>query len=295
MKIRMPRFSNFRRNTTALLLLKVPEVRVGIAIVAIYTALAILAPFIAPYDPFATDPTRILQPPSPSHLLGTDEMGRDLLTLNLYAIRPSLIVGVTAALMATVLGLLLGVVAGYFGGLIDEAISRTTDFLIALPQVVLMVIIAALTSPNIATTVLIISLLSWPSIARVIRSATLYIKELPFVEAARALGASSARIVFVHIVPQLVPLTVANMVLSIPNAILSYAALVFLGAGDVSEISWGTILHFAYSSGALIAGKWWYFVPPGANLAIITLGFMLIGQGMQRVLNPRFREEANLG
>lgn len=290
MKLRRQKSRNSNNIFTQLVFI-VTEVKIGIAIVIAYTIIAIITPYIAPYDPLETDPLKILNPPNLQHLLGTDEMGRDLLTLNLYAIRPSLVVGLSAAIMATILGLFIGILSGYFRGFLDEILMKLADFLIALPQIVLMVVIAAIISSSIYSTIVIIAILTWPPIARVIRSAVLYIKELPFIEAIKALGSGDKRILFKHIIPQLLPLAIANTVLSTPNAILSYTALVFLGAGDLSEISWGTILHNAYVSGALAAGKWWYFLPPGVFLSLLVVALMLMGYGLEKILNPRLREE----
>jgi len=267
------------------------DMKAGLAITALFVVLALTAPYIAPYGVYDTDTSSILKPPSIKHLLGTDEMGRDLLSLNLYALKSTLLVGLLSAILASIIGLLMGIISGYYNGLIDWVISRVVDFLIAIPAIVLMIVIGSIFASGILSVILIIALLSWAPIARVIRSIVLSVKELPFVQAAKALGASDLRIIRKHIFPSVIPMTLALTILSIPNAIFSYAALVFMGVGSVEELNLGTILYYAYVSGSLASGKWWYFIPPGFLLVMLSLALMMTGRALERELNPRLKGE----
>ncbi|AFK51629.1 peptide ABC transporter, permease protein [Thermogladius calderae 1633] len=268
--------------------------RVGLAVILAYVALAILAPFISPYSPYETDINSILQPPSPQHLFGTDDAGRDLFTENMYAISTSLIVGLFATLVTILVGTVVGLVSGYYGGVVDEVLMRITDFLLIVPPVMLMIVIGSLLGSSLLNIILVIGLLNWSPIARVIRSMVLTVKEWPFVEASRSMGAVDRLIMFKHIFPIVAPVVFANSMLSVANAIFSHAALVFLGVGNINDISWGTILHFAYTSGSFTAGYWWYFTPPGLMLLGLVLGFMLLGVGLEEVYNPKLRSSISV-
>jgi peptide/nickel transport system permease protein len=176
--------------------------------------------------------------------------------LNIYGSRISLIVGFAAAAVSVILVLLIGIISGYMGGLIDEVLMRITDFFLVIPTLVLMIIIAAIIGPSLINVIFVISLLSWPPTARMVRSMVLSIKEWPFIESAKASNAGRLYIMFVHVLPNIIPIVFANATLAIADAIFSQASLVFLGVGDVTDISWGEILHYAVSSGALSAGDW---------------------------------------
>jgi len=261
----------------------------GLIIIIFFVLMAITAPFVAPYNPNQTNPNLFLTPPSSSHLFGTNEIGQDLFSRNLYGAQISLIVGFSAAIVTVFVGLIIGLVSGYFGGIIDEILMRITDFFLVIPAIVFMIIISALVGPSLLNVIMVIGLLSWSPTARIVRSMVLSIKEWPFIESARANGAGHLYIMFRHIVPNVIPIVFANMTLAISNAIFSQAALVFLGVGDVNDISWGNILHFALSSGAISAGDWWYVVPPGLFIILLILGFVLVGYSLEEILNPRLR------
>jgi len=262
---------------------------VGLAILLVLVFMALLAPVISPYKPTQIDPTAILQPPSAKHLLGTNEVGEDILSLIIWGSRISLLVGFLATFVAVLVGTAVGVVAGYMGGLTDEALMRITDFFLVIPAVVLAIVVAAVLGNTLLNVILIIGLLSWPSTARVVRSATLVYKQMPFVEASKCAGAGTAYILRKHILPNVLPLVYANTSLTIANSIFTQAALVFLGVGDINDISWGQILHFAYASGAITAGDYWYAVPPGLMIVVAVLGFALTGYALDEVLNPKLK------
>jgi len=263
---------------------------VGLCIILFFILLSLLAPYITPYDPEKTNPMEYLTPPNGKHWFGTNEVGQDLFSLNIYGARISLIVGFLAAGVAITIGVIVGLISGYFGGWIDEILMRITDFFLVVPALVLMIIVAALLGPSLINVIMVIGVLSWSSTARIVRSMVLSIKEWPFVEAARAIGGGDFYIIFKHILPNTMPVVYANAALAISNAIFSQAALVFLGVGNVSDISWGSILHYAFASGALSIGAWWYFVPPGLFILLLIYGFILIGYSLEEILNPRLRK-----
>lgn len=261
----------------------------GLVIIVVFVALAVLAPYITFHDPYETNPSKCFLPPNSDYWFGTDEVGHDLFAMNIYGTRISLIVGFMAALVAVTVGTAIGITSGYFGGSIDEVLMRITDFFLVIPPLVLMIIVGALLGPSLINVILIIGLLSWSPTARVVRSMALSIKEWPFVEAARAVGCSDTRIIIQHILPNVMPVVWANMVLSVSTAIFSHAAMVFLGVGNVNDLSWGMILHYAFTSGALTSGMWWYFIPPGVFIMLLTFAFVLVGFSLEEILNPRLR------
>jgi peptide/nickel transport system permease protein len=263
-----------------------PAAAVGAAIVGIAVLVALLAPYIAPYGlhqkvgpPF--------EAPSLSHLLGTDDIGQDVLTLLMWGARTSLLVGFAAALIAVAVGGGIGLIAGYYGRFLDTVLMRTTDYFLALPVVPLMIVVAAIWGASTGTIILIIGLLSWQSTARVIRSQVLTLRERQYILRARAVGLSNVRIVARHILPQVVPLLVALTALTIGGAIFAEAALAFLGLADPTVVSWGQMIALAFERGAITSGAWWAIVPPGVAIAIVVLGFSLIGRALEDYFNPR--------
>ncbi|PUA32267.1 MAG: peptide ABC transporter permease [Zestosphaera tikiterensis] len=261
----------------------------GLIIIVVYVIIAILAPYITFHNPSETNPSKVFLPPNKDYWFGTNEVGQDLYALNIYGTRISLIVGFLAALVATFIGTTIGLVSGYYGGLLDEILMRTTDFFLVIPPLVLMIVVGAILGPSMTNAILIIGMLSWSPTARVVRSMTLSVKERPFIESAKAIGASDFTIIFKHILPNVMPAIWANMTLAVSTAIFSYAAMIFLGVGDVNDVSWGMILHYAFTSGALSAGMWWYFVPPGLFIVLLTFAFVLVGYSLEELFNPKLR------
>lgn len=252
--------------------------------------MAILAPFLAPYDP--REPVRvtiddIYAPPSAEHPLGTDDAGKDVLTNFLYGARVSLIVGFFASFISIVIGGTIGIVAGYYGGRVENVLMRFTDIMLVIPDFPLIVLLVALTRPSIFNIILVIGLLGWTGSARLVRSQTLSVKQRKFVLRARAIGAGNAHIIRHHILPLVLPLIVVNTVLVISLAILNESALSFLGLSDPTAISWGQMLNFAFTRGAMSARAWWALVVPGLGIVWLVLGCTLLGQGLEQVLNPR--------
>lgn len=278
---------------------------VGLGLLVFFAVLAVIAPYIAPYNPYDVKSIGVAPPMAPPYwvryldpsipessvfgILGSDEVGRDLFSQVIYGTRISLLIGVLAALLATFLGALIGLFSGYIGGVVDEVLMRITDFFLVLPGLPLIIVLTAVLGPNVFNIILVIGVISWPSIARVIRSQVLAVKEYQYIEAAKAIGASPGRIMFIHVLPNVAPLIYVNIALNVANAILIEAGLSFLGLGDPNNISWGTILFFAEQSQAIIKGAWWYVVPPGLCILLVSLAFILIGHSLDEILNPKLR------
>lgn len=262
---------------------------IGLIIVLFFTFIAVLAPLISPYNPNMTNPSLFLAPPSRLHLLGTNTLGQDLFSRDIFGAQISLLVGVSAGAVAIVIGLLAGLVSGYIGGLVDEVVMRIVDFFIVIPALVFMIIIAALLGPSLVNVIMVIGLLSWAPTARIIRSMVLSIREWPFVESAKANNAGSFYIMFRHIFPNVTSVLYGNAMLAISSAIFTQAALVFLGVGNVTSISWGGIIRDAYTSGALTAGDISYVLPPGVFIFILIFGFIMLGFAVEEIMNPRLR------
>ncbi len=263
---------------------------IGLAILTIYIAIAILAPVIAPYDPKARIGSP-MEPPSPKHLLGTDELGRDILSLVIYGTRISLLVGVLAATITMIIGTLIGILAGYFGKFIDDILMRITDLFLVIPGLPLIIVLAVVLGPSIWNIILVIALISWPTTARLVRSETLSLKERMFVNASRVAGASDFYILAKHIIPNVLPIISATMVLNVVNAIILEAGLSFLGLGDPTHISWGTMLYFANRQGAFLSDNPMYIIAPGLALVGIGLAFVFISYALDEVVNPKLRRE----
>lgn len=270
----------------------------GAFLVIVAILVASFAPYLTPYDPSETirdanGRGMTFAPPSLHGPLGTDDAGRDVWTQLLYGARISLTVGFLAGFLSMAVGSLLGIFAGYFGGPVDTFLMRTTDVLLVIPDLPLMLVLVAtlrqldLRVSPLVILILVIGLLYWTSTARLIRSQVLSIKERQFVARARAIGAGHWHIIRKHIVPQVMPLVVANTVLILSTAILVESGLAFLGLGDPTKPSWGTMLNFAFDRSAISNGAWWFYLPPGLAIVWVTLGCVLLGNVLEEILNPR--------
>jgi peptide/nickel transport system permease protein len=263
---------------------------VGLWMLVTITLIAILAPVIAPYDPsVGTDAGigDIYNSPSAVHWLGTDDAGDDVLTNFIYGARVSLIVGFFAAFISIVIGGVLGIVAGFFGGRTENLLMRFTDIMLVIPDLPLIIVIVALSKPSLFNIIFVIGLLGWTTTARVVRSQTLAVKSRKFVLRARAIGAGKTHIIRHHILPLVMPILVVQAVLVVSLAVLNESALSFLGLGDPTALSWGQMLNYAFERGAMSTGAWWALVVPGFGIVWVVLGLTLLGQGLEQVLNPR--------
>lgn len=223
-------------------------------------------------------------------LMGTDELRRDLATGILWAAPVALFIGLTVSIASILIGLVYGVVAGYKGKRTDEGLMRVNDVFYSLPTLPLLVILSVTVGRSIFLITGFLVIFGWVGMAKISRSLALQIKNLQYVEAAKLMGQSDAKIIFRHIVPQLLPLTFASIAIAVPGAILGEAALSFLGLGDPSIPTWGQILHDANSAGAAVRGLWWWIVPPGIMIALTGLAFALIGNALDAIVNPRPRK-----
>ena len=265
-----------------------PSAAVGAATLLLVMIAAVLAPVLAPYD-LHEQVGPVFGHPSWSHPLGLDDGGIDMVTLLMWGARISLVVGFAATFVSMVIGGTIGVAAGYFGGKVDTVLMRITDYFLVIPDVPLMIIVAAIWGPSLFHIVIVIGILLWTSTARVIRAQVKSVRERVYVKRARSLGASHARVVFRHVLPQVAPLLIANTVLTIAVAIFDETALSFLGLGDPSRISLGKVIENAFQRAAISTGAWWAIVPPGALVAVIILGCSLLGGTIEDALNPRLR------
>lgn len=264
----------------------------GLAILIFFVFISVFAEVLAPYPvgPKEGDRKAVLKPPSAKYFLGTDELGRDLLSILLQGGRVSLTIGLMATLVTAIIGTLIGVSAGYFGGRTEEMLMRFTDLLLVIPGLPLMIVLASILGATYWNMILVIGIRGWTGTARVLRAQVLSLKEKPFIESARAIGSSDVRIIGRHILPNVLPLIVAQMVLRIGSSILSASSLSFLGLGDPTHLSWGMTLHYAFSVGSLFSNFYWYLVPPGVCIALVVLAFTFIGYAFDQIVNPRLRE-----
>jgi peptide/nickel transport system permease protein len=260
----------------------------SLAIFGLMTIACLVAPLIAPYEFDAIDLESVREPPSLTHWMGTDDLGRDLLTRVLYGGRVSILIGLLAAGLGTGLGVLIGSIAGYYGGWLEGLLMRLTDVAFAIPTLPLLIVLASYTEAAIVSMALIIAFLSWMTTARVVRGEVLSIKEMTFVEAARGLGAGHARILGRHILPNVVGPIVVGATLAVGNAIILESSLSFLGLGVQPPVpTWGNMLMDAQ---ATMATKPWLTIFPGLAILIVVLAVNFIGDGLQDALDPTARE-----
>jgi peptide/nickel transport system permease protein len=265
-----------------------PAAVIGVSILFVITFCAVLAPVIAPYG-LHTQVGPVFGHPSWKHPVGLDDGGIDMVTLLMWGARISLVVGFAATFVSMAIGGTVGVLAGYFGGKVDTILMRITDYFLVIPDVPLMIVVAAIWGPSLFHIVIVIGILLWTGTARVIRAQVKSVRERVYVKRARALGAGHIRIVVRHVLPQVAPLLIANTVLTVAVAIFDETALSFLGLGDPSRTSLGKVIENAFDRAAISSGAWWAIVPPGALVALIILGCSLVGGSMEDALNPRLR------
>ena len=269
---------------------------IGLLILLAFVAMAISAPFLEGAgvlrDPTAIDTSHRYLQPSFSYLLGTDQLGRDVLSRMWFGSQVTLVIGVLASVVSMGLGTLVGLISGYYGGWLDEVLMRTTDFFLVLPTLVLALVFAVVLPPpgvSLWKLIFVIGISLWASTARLVRAQVLSLKERQFVERARAVGAGKMRIVFVHIFPNAFTLVFAEAILTVAVAILSESFLSFIHLGPAESITWGKILEEAQAHSALQQGLYWWVVAPGLFIVAIVLGFTLLGFALDEIVNPRLR------
>jgi peptide/nickel transport system permease protein len=272
----------FRRNRTGM---------VGLVLLVGFVLVALLAPVLASSDGLqVTQATGgVLEPPSAHFLLGTDDSGRSVLTMLIWGSRISLLVGLLATLISMVIGTFVGLMSGFFEGWPAAVLFRLTEWFLVLPFLPLAIVLATVLGRSLLNIAVVIGVTSWPGTALLIRSQTLSIKERPYLERARVLGAGRRQQITRHVLPNVMPMVFANTTLTVAIAILAETTLSFLGLGDPTRVSWGSMLESAFAIGAMTTGAWWYIVPPGVCVVLVVMSFTLVGQALEEVLNPRLR------
>ncbi|HTK07267.1 MAG TPA: ABC transporter permease [Ktedonobacteraceae bacterium] len=266
------------------------KVATGSAIVGFFIVVGLIGPFFMTIDPEATSHL-FLTPPAPAHLLGTTVVGEDIFSQLVYGTRTSVFWGLGTGILVTVLSVLVGLVGGYFGGVVDDLLTLLTNISLVLPALPLAIVLAAYFPRGPLTISLVIVCTNWAWQARVLRSQTLSMRSREFVTAARLSGENVWRIIFFEIFPNEIGLVVAGFVSTTIYVVLTWASLEFLGLGDGTIPSWGGILYWAQQAGALGGGLWWWFVPPGACIAVLGAGLSLINFGIDEIADPRLHVE----
>ncbi|HEX7127850.1 MAG TPA: nickel transporter permease [Thermodesulfobacteriota bacterium] len=260
---------------------------VGLAVIGLLLVIGLLAPVVAPYSYYDTSLGNRIQPPSAAHWLGTDDLGRDVLSRIVYGARISLLIGVLSVGISLAIGLPLGAVAGYAGGLVDSVIMRVMDVMLAFPSFLLAVMIAGILGPSLANAMIAIGVVQVPRYVRILRASVLSVKAEPFVEAASALGAPSGRILVRHVVPNCLAPLIVQSTLGVASAILEAAGLSFLGLGaQPPSPEWGAMLA---SGRNLLQVAPWVVTYPGIAILVAVLGFNLFGDGLRDALDPRLK------
>jgi peptide/nickel transport system permease protein len=260
----------------------------GLALVAGLFVVSIFSPWLAPYDPNSLDLKQVLMAPSSAHLLGTDTLGRDVLSRIIYGSRVSLKVGFVAVGLATIIGLLVGVLAGYYGGWVDSILMRLVDLMLCFPTFFLILAVIAILEPSIWVIMAVIGLTSWMGVARLVRAEFLSLREREFVAAARALGASDVRLILRHMLPNALAPVMVSATLGVAGAILTESALSFLGLGvQPPTPSWGNILTAGKDN---IEIAWWLSVFPGLAILVTVMSYNLLGEGIREAIDPRLQE-----
>jgi peptide/nickel transport system permease protein len=266
-----------------------PTAMAGLAILVAVTVLALAAPlFIHASDLNVINASGAsLAPPSARFPLGTDQAGRSVLALLIWGTRSSLAIGVIATVLTMILGSGIGLLAGHYGGLAGRALMAVTDWFIALPSLPLAMSLAAALGQGDASITIAIAVTSWPGTARLIRAQTLAVEARPFIERAKALGARDGQLLARQVLPNVAPFILVSATLTIASAILSETTLAFLGLGNPTDVSWGSMINQAFTQGAITSGAWWYVLPPGLAILVVVLGFTLVGRAAENILNPR--------
>jgi peptide/nickel transport system permease protein len=273
------------------LLLRNPKSRVGLTMVGFMILVALIAPLISVSDPTGFDLYAAHQAPSWHHLFGTTDQGSDIFSQVVLGARRSLILGATAALLATALATVLGILAAYSGGIVDEVVNFLTNVFLVIPTIPLLIVISGyLKARGMMTMILVLGLTLWAFEARVLRGQALSLKNRDFVQAAKVAGESTWRIVFGELIPNMISRIAAAFVLVFYIALLVDAGLTFLGLGDTSHVSWGMTLYWAQTNSAVLQGEWWPFLFPGLALVLTVVGLVFLLAGIDEISNPRLRK-----
>jgi peptide/nickel transport system permease protein len=284
------RIHNFRNSQLMRIILH-PKARVGVIILAFFVLIAVVGPLIAPGDPqeFIDIPN---QAPSSAHLLGTTGQGQDVFRQVIQGTRVSLVVGFLVGFLATMVGSLIGMSAAYFGGRVDDFLSLFTNVFLIIPGLPLLIALAAFLPRGAVTIILVLTFTGWAGTARVLRSQTLTLREKDFVSAALVSGESHFRIILFEILPNMASVVASSLFGAINYGIAAQAGLEFLGLGDLSRVSWGTILYWASNNAALLTGAWWTFVPAGLCIALVAFSLTMLNFAIDEITNPRLKNQS---
>lgn len=282
-----------RKSSTFGTFLKNPKALVGFILFMLFVVMAIFAPLIAPYNPSSTD-FDMLAAPSSAHIFGTTSLGQDVFSQFVDGSRATLIVGIGAGLLSTIVAILIGVTAGYLGGVTDSILNAICNIFLVMPGLALLIIIESyVNSSTPYTNGLIIALTGWAWGARVMRSMAMTVGSRDYIAAARLSGASTLRIIVFEIVPNMTSVIASNVMYACLSALLAESGLAYLGYENVASTSWGTMLYWSSQNGAMISGAWWWFIPPGLGIALLGTSFALMNFGIDQVTNPRLRTSRN--
>lgn len=250
------------------------QVKIGLIILSSIFIIAIFSSVIAPYNPYELGTP--YAKPSLQHILGTNDIGQDILSELIYGSRVSIIIGIVSALVVTVVGTTLGIISGYYGGIVDKIIYQIINVAMAIPSLPLTIILVAFLSSSIWNIIIAICITSWTGTARIVRSRVMQIKELPFIKIEKTMGAKNSYIMARHILPNIIEIVFIRGVLSVSSAMLTEASLSFLGLGIIGQKSWGSILHYAFFRNGIINGYYWWYIPPIVCISLSVMGFMLL-------------------
>jgi peptide/nickel transport system permease protein len=269
---------------------------IGLGILVAVALVAVFAPLLADRNGLSLTkaPGTRLEQPSLHFWLGTDYVGRPVLTLIIWGARVSLVVGLAATLISMILGTFVGIFAGHFGGWVGGVFNKLTDWFLVIPYLPLAIVLAVVLVwlPKLFAIIIVIGITGWPGTARLVRAQTLTVEARPYIERAKALGSGHWHQVTRHVLPNVMPLVLANTTLTVSIAILAETTLSFLGLGDPSQVSWGTVLNDAYENSGIGNGAWWWVIFPGLAVLVVVRGFNMCGRAMERVLDPRLKERA---
>ena len=269
-------------------ILRNPSAMIALGVLAFFVFLALAGPLLIGGDP-KEQVGEVFEQPSREFPLGTDGGGANMVSMLIAGARISLLIGFAAAAISALIGGTVGIASGFFGGKTDVALMRVTDYFLVIPDIPLMIVIAALFGRSTWNIVVIIGIIYWTFTARLLRAQTKSVRERVYVQRARALGAGNSRLILRHVLPQVTPLLIANTVLLIAYAIFAETFITFLGLGDPSAISWGRLIENAFTDDAIINEAWWAVIPPGICVMLVVLACTILGQTMEDALNPRLR------
>ena len=260
--------------------------RAGLAVLVIYVLIALAAPLIAPPGPTAISGAP-LEPPGTEHLLGTNDSGQDIFAQLVYGARITLLFGFFSALLAALISTSIGIITGFYGGIVDEMVSRSLDIFLPIPVFPLLLVLTTFFSPGVIQISIIMGVLGSVHGIRIIRSQVLSVSQSCFVEGARAIGASDLHIMTRHILPNIMPLVMVKFVTSSQHLLVMGVGLSFIGIWDTTTVDWGTMIHNAYSGGGMALGLWWWILPPGLAVVGVSLALAMIGYSVEEKFNPR--------